>query len=691
MQQEFKRIVEVALPGVPKPLLYGVPDELELIDVGYEVAVLARARKAHGWVTGISEKRPEGIRLRPIISAHQAFLPSQLDLFRWMGRYYGYPLAETIDCAIPQFRSRRPTRTKAEKRGDIKLVGGRPENLTPGQTAALNAISAALRDRVFAAFLLFGVTGSGKTEVYLRALEALMQTDGGAIVIVPEIALTPQLIDYFETRLSHEVALLHSELSPGARQTMWERILRGELRIVLGARSAIFAPVRNLRFIAVDEEHESSFKQSDSLRYNARDVAVVLAKQTGSVAVLGSATPSFESLMNVKRGAYNLLELKERANAKPVPAIEVVDLSKVRRAEMISPNLSPRFYDLLRETLSAGEQAIILYNRRGFASYLQCESCQEVVLCPNCSITLTYHRGQEQVLCHYCGIQLPLPTRCRVCLDPRTTSVEDLDSAAEIGKLALRGAGTEKVIEEIRSLFPETAILQMDRDSITSKEGYREILTAMRSGKAQLLVGTQMIAKGHDLPDVTFVGIIDADIGLSTPDFRASERVLQLITQAAGRAGRGLKAGRVLIQTRQARHPTIVAAASGRFMAFARFELERRKALSYPPFGRLMRLIVSSPDAFDAERGAGEVSRMLEELIPSLLKQHEGKVRFSTLGPAPAPHEKLRGRFRHHFLVKCSSAAALSQLAGSFLERYQHWKNFDDLRVAVDIDPVEML
>lgn len=673
-----------------------MPSEIECINVGYEVAVLARARKAYGWVTELitdeSEvhKRTSEFRLKPILSAIPAFLPEQLSLYLWISQYYGHPLAETIDCTIPQFRKRRVT-SKGKKKSEEKLASNTAHILTGEQQVAVDKLVSALENKTFKPFLLFGVTGSGKTEVYLQTLKRVIAEGSGAIVIVPEIALTPQLSDYFETKLGQEIALLHSELSSSDRQKMWEKIYQNKLKIVLGARSAIFAPVQDLRIVIVDEEHESSFKQSDSLRYNARDVAIVLAKQRNCVTLLGSATPSFESLINVKRGSYELLELKERANTKPVPAIEIIDLSKIKRSEMISSNISPPFYDRLKETLDCGEQAVILYNRRGFASYLQCSTCQNTVLCPNCSVTLTYHKNYERMLCHYCGLRIPPPQRCGHCLDPRTTAVEDVNAAVDRGNLELRGSGTERVVEEFKSLFPGVSLLQMDRDTVTSKDSYREILTAMRAGKAQLLVGTQMIAKGHDLPGVTFVGIVDADIGLNTPDFRASERALQLITQAAGRAGRGEKAGKVFIQTRQPNHPTIVAASTGRFMAFARYELEKRKQLQYPPFGRLMRLIVSSENSVDALLAADKIQKKISELIPEIIRDHEDKIKFATLGPAPAPHERLRGRYRHHILVKCNSATALSRLAGAILLYRGELKTLDDARVAIDVDPMEML
>jgi len=688
--------VEVVVPGIPGILAYLLPETLSEADVGYQVELMARTRKASGYVVRVIRDKEEikslsgKYKLRPVLSGKPVFSPDQLSLFEWISTYYGYPLAETIECSVPRLseaKRRNSSKTTSEK----KLTSKIPEQLTAAQAVAVEILEGALSKATYATHLLFGVTGSGKTEVYLRVLQKIAESKQGAIVIVPEIALTPQLIDYFEARLHSEIALLHSELTPKARQMTWERILKGELKIVLGARSAIFAPVRDLKLIIADEEHEASFKQSDTLRYNARDVATVLAKQRNCLAVLGSATPSFETLMNVKKGAFKLIELKERANQKPLPQIEIVNLAKIKRSEMPSESISPILHAALSEVFKSGEQAILLYNRRGFASYLQCDSCQHVVLCPNCSVSLTYHRGQEQLLCHYCGLRQFPPTKCPSCLDPRLVQIEDADEAGDKGKLSLRGSGTERVIDEIKLLFPDLPLLQMDRDSVDSKDSYREILSAMKSEKAQLLVGTQMIAKGHDIPGVTLVGVIDADVGLYSPDFRSSERALQLITQAAGRAGRGDKAGRVIIQTRQPNHPAIVAASTGRFMAFARYELDQRKQLFYPPFGRLMRIIVSSPESELAAGTGIKLSKEIQNWIPEIIQQQGAGITISTLGPAPAPHERLRGRFRFHLLIKSSSAKALSTIAKHIQESRGELLKGKDVRIAVDIDPMDML
>ncbi len=573
-----------------------------------------------------------------------------------------------------------------------------PSKLTDSQQNAVTEIAERLDSKTFHPLLLMGVTGSGKTEVYIRAIKKVLADGGSALLIVPEISLTPQLVDQLEARLDSPLALLHSQVGATARWSAWEALLKGECRVAVGARSAIFAPMQDLRLVIVDEEHESSYKQSDGLRYHGRDVAVMRAKYANCTILLGSATPSLESLLNVTRKRYELIELPERVTKRPLPKIEIVDLNRVKRKDMPSENMSPQLYHATRDALAAGEQVVILYNKRGFSSYLQCTSCSEVISCPECSVALTYHKGKSKLLCHYCGITITPPTHCPVCRDPSTTAIERTSDGKplaseskieKIGQLVYRGSGTERVIEELADLFPQATIVRMDRDTVGKKDAYREILGSMRSGEADILVGTQMIAKGHDLPGVTLVGIIDADIGLHFPDFRTSERTFQLITQAAGRAGRGALTGRVLVQTREADHPTIVATATGRFKAFARYQIEQRKSLGYPPVGRLVRLIISSSDKREAKDAAHETRAVIETISKAIRKEVDASM--SVLGPAPAPHERLRGRYRWHVLVKSPSAASISRLASTLYKWRSTQKQFKDFRLSIDVDPIEML
>ncbi|MCB0358286.1 MAG: primosomal protein N', partial [Bdellovibrionales bacterium] len=576
----------------------------------------------------------------------------------------------------------------------VQLVSGDQEArleapaLTAHQQRAVESLAEAIQTGGFQPFLLFGVTGSGKTEVYLRAIERVLEAGGSALVVVPEIALTPQLVDRFVERLQHPLAILHSQVGQSERWQAWEAVLRGECRVVIGARSAIFAPLNNLALIIVDEEHESSYKQSEGLRYHARDVAIMRAQFADCPIVLGSATPSFESLMNVKRKRFTLLEMPERVSERPMPTMNIVDLSKIRVKEMPSANISPELHRALGETLDKKQQAIILYNRRGFSSYLQCDSCGEVVSCPDCSVALTYHKRKNIMLCHYCDRTSAPPEWCAFCRDDRTTRVEDRDpEEVTVGKLHHRGGGTERVVEELGQLFPDARIARMDRDTVGQKGAYRRILDAVRSFDTDILVGTQMLAKGHDLPGVTLVGIIDADVGLHLPDFRASEKIFQLITQASGRAGRGTEPGTVVIQTRQPNHPTIVASVRSRFKAFARFELDQREGLAYPPWGRLLRIVVSDPGLDQAFSLAKDVRLILERFVEAhgLADQLGG-----VLGPAPAPIERLRGRYRWHLLVKSPSKRVISQLA-HHVHAFRRTLKEADTRIAVDVDPIDML
>lgn len=669
-------------------------------------------------------------KLKPVLFGSCAFDPDELKLFIWMAEYYGTSLAEVIDNAVPKRgigKQKRKTRldpdgtshpadhsqnieTAARRKG-LFLFGETPGPpvLTADQSNAVQNVVSAIDSKQFSSFLLFGVTGSGKTEVYLQAIEHVLESGGSALVLVPEIALTPQLIDQFASRLTIPLALLHSQVGEAERLRSWDAILRGTIRIAIGARSAVFAPLQDLRLIIVDEEHENSYKQSDNLRYHARDVAVMRAKFARATVILGSATPSFESLRNVQRQKYRLIEMPCRATARPQPQLEIVELNQIKRKDMPSENISPQLFRALKETLERNGQGIILYNRRGFSNYLQCETCTEVVQCPNCAVTLTYHKRAHSLICHYCSFRMPAPEHCTFCRNPRTSvplfhergnSVENEKVRNQVGLLAHRGAGTERIVEELSSLFPTALIARLDRDVVTKRDAYRRILGEMRTRQTDILVGTQMIAKGHDLPGVTVVGIINADVGLHMPDFRSSEKVFQLITQAAGRAGRGQTAGRVILQTREPQHPTIVASATGRFLAFARYELEYRKELSYPPWSRMLRLIISCTNSLDVVNAAqivqeeilvwtrqassGRTDRRLEHAI-------EQTPLLSILGPAPAPHQKLRNRYRWHLLVKSSSSKIVSELAAYL----NHWKKsikqFENFRLGIDVDPVDMM
>ena len=540
--------------------------------------------------------------------------------------------------------------------------------LNDAQRRALEQIEVKLAAPDGIPILLHGITGSGKTEVYMRAIAGVLRQGKSALVLVPEIALTDQLVQRFAARFPSRLGVLHSGLSGGERFDEWRRLARGEAQIAIGTRSAVFAPLRHLGLIVVDEEHDTSYKQEEAPRYNARDVAIVRARQSGAVVLLGSATPAVESFHNAQTGKYRLLSLPHRIDDKPLPAITLVD-----QREHTAPN-ERIVSDPLREAIAAclerREQCLILINRRGFAAYLQCRDCGAVPYCEHCSVALTYHRGTHRLRCHYCGFNQTVPTFCTGC-----------ESAA----LRPHGLGTQQVEAVLSALFPEARLARMDRDTTRAKAAHQRILRALGNGDIDILVGTQMIAKGHDYPNITLVGVVSADASLSMPDFRAPERLLQLLTQVAGRAGRGERPGRVLIQTYRPEHDSVTFTYEHDFTGFFRHETARRRDVQYPPFSRLARLIVESPKAEQAEATSQRIGQELQRQIAP-------RSDVTVLGPAETPIAKLHDRYRWHLLVKSVSSKALHQCLIAGLAEARRRQAFPRLtRVSVDIDPVSFL
>jgi primosomal protein N' (replication factor Y) len=541
----------------------------------------------------------------------------------------------------------------------------RPERLFAEQQAAVDALCAALEARTSASFLLAGVTGSGKTEVYLAAIERALALGRGAIVLVPEIALTPQTVGWFRSRIG-SVAVLHSRMTDVQRLEAWLKLRRGEARVVVGARSALFAPVRDLGVIVVDEEHEPSFKQDSTPRYHARDVAVRRAALEGAVCVLGSATPSLESWHRARSGEHRLLSLSARASGRPLPPVEVLDLRVERRARGGSGIFSERLAELLRGALERGEQAILFQNRRGFAPVLWCKACRTTLRCSSCDVALTWHRRIGRMVCHACCEERQLPRACPSCTAPGLRPL---------------GAGSERIELELAALCPRARVRRMDSDTMRRREDYERALEAFGRGDVDVMVGTQMIAKGLDFPRVTLVGIVDADGALYLPEFRAAERTFQLVAQVAGRAGRGELSGRIVVQTHSPEHPAIVHAARHDFPGFAGLEDAARAELGYPPHGRLLRALFEDSDGTAVERAA---ARFAEGLSATL----EGSGA-TVLGPAPAPIALLRGRHRRHLLVKCpldGRALALAREACLALA-----PECGRVRLTLDVDPHSLL
>ena len=524
-------------------------------------------------------------------------------------------------------------------------------------------------------FLLHGVTGSGKTLVYIELLKHVLAQGRGAIVLVPEISLTPQTVARFRARFGDQVAVLHSALSDGERFDAWRQLRSSRRRIAVGARSALFAPVSDLGVIVVDEEHDGSYKQSESPRYQARDMAVVRSAQEGALCVLGSATPALESWHNVERGKFRLVSLPDRVGGGTLPPVRLIDLREARKQSNEKSGarseaglvLTAPLVEAMRDRLRRGEQTILLLNRRGYSSFVQCRECGDVEICPACSISLTYHRGKSRLVCHHCRHEQRAPERC-----PRCGSTD----------LSFRGLGTEQVERVVAETFPEARLARMDVDTTSGKWSHHEILGRVERGEVDILLGTQMIAKGLDFPSVTLVGVVNADVGMHLPDFRATERTFQLLSQVAGRAGRGKLGGDVLIQTALPEHYAIQAALAHDYVAFANRELNERKHPAYPPMVRLVNVIVSSPIPEDAAGNAQAAARWVRAHVVS-------GVSVDLIGPAPSPIERLHGRWRWHFLLRSGSVRALGATARLLQSEFR--MRGADVRIAIDRDPNALL
>jgi primosomal protein N' (replication factor Y) len=540
--------------------------------------------------------------------------------------------------------------------------------LNQAQQHALLQIEAKLAAPDGTPILLHGVTGSGKTEVYIRAIATVLRQGKTALILVPEISLTDQLVQRFVARFPSQIAVLHSGLSAGERFDEWRRLGRGEARIAIGARSAIFAPLPELGLIIVDEEHDTSYKQEDAPRYNARDVAIVRAQQQHAVVVLGSATPALETFHHAKNGKYLLLALPHRVEDKPLPGITVID----QRAHT-TPNeriITTPLAQAITDCLQRGEQSLILINRRGFATYLQCRDCGLIPPCIRCSVSLTYHRRDRSLKCHYCDFSQPALATCSGC-----------HSAA----LLPFGLGSQQVEDTLQALFPTARLARMDRDTTRGKSAHQQILRTLGRGDIDILVGTQMIAKGHDYPNITLVGVVSADVTLAIPDFRAPERLFQLLTQVAGRAGRGPAPGAVFIQTFRPDHYSVSFAQHHDYGGFFHDELQRRQAMYYPPFTRLARLLLDSPDAQRVQTVSAWVGTVLQRHIAD--KQH-----LVILGPAEAPVAKIQHRYRWHILLKSTSSRLLHHCLHSALAEISRTRQQQQgVRLSIDIDPLTFM
>ncbi len=547
-----------------------------------------------------------------------------------------------------------------------------PKVLTPEQEAAVSRVTASLGNG-FTSFLLNGVTGSGKTEVYMQIGAAALEKGMSVIVLVPEIALISQTERRFRARFGECIAVLHSALSKGERYDQWLRIAKGEVNIVIGARSAIFAPLVKPGIIIVDEEHDSSYKQDSTLRYNARDLAVVRAKFLDGCALLGSATPSLQSYHNVVTGKFTEVVLRERVNRQPLPEVQLVDLRKKKDARGNGRFITPELLSALTETLARGEQALLFLNRRGFSSFPVCGECGEAVKCRHCDISMTLHKSANAYRCHLCGFMASSRIPCPAC------------GATDI---QLLGMGTEKVEEAIREMLPAAKVARLDHDTTTKKGSILKILKGLKTKETDILVGTQMVAKGHDFPNVTLVGIICADLSLSFPDFRAGEQTFQILAQVAGRAGRGERPGRVIMQTYNPDHFSITAAKNQDFMDFFQKESAFRRELDYPPYSRIIQLRISGKD----KRATANHAISIGDLCRSLIGESpEFRRSVEILGPIEASTHRIANRFRWQLLMKSPSSAVLRKFAKKLLFSREFPAARKDVRSIVDVDPFYMM
>jgi primosomal protein N' (replication factor Y) len=540
-----------------------------------------------------------------------------------------------------------------------------PHDLNPAQRNAFELIRAAIEARRFATFLLQGVTGSGKTEVYLNAIDAVLAAGRSALLLVPEIALTPAMAGQFFTRFGDKVAILHSAFSDSERAGQWRRIRSSGATVVVGTRSGVFAPVRNLGLIVIDEEHDASYKQEETPRYNGRDVAIVRAQASGACVVLGSATPSLESRFNAASGKYTLLELPERIAARPMPNVTLVDMRQEFLETRKNNTFSRALLDAIADRLKNNEQAMILLNRRGFSSFVACRACGERVECKNCAVTLTWHKRDRRLLCHYCGYAEKVPGECAKCASDH---------------IQFLGLGSERVEDELHAQFPEARIARLDRDTVTGKRQFEDILSNFRERNFDILVGTQMIAKGHDIPNVTLVGVVSADVGLGMPDFRAAERTFQLLTQVAGRAGRGDLPGVVYLQTINPDHYAIRLASQQDYPAFYEKELQFRRFMRYPPFAAMANVLVRAPEQENALRMSTELGRHLMPLPENM----------RLMGPAEAPVPRLKAEYRYQILIKSASRKALNHTLNRAKE-FASASKWQATALVVDVDPLTLL
>ncbi len=726
-------IADIAVNAPLKQLFsYRVPENLVAsAQVGMRVKVPFGRRVSVGFLLGLRYGQAEGLKdIKEVLDVDPLLPPGLIKLLRWASDYYCHPIGPVVRAALPAGFGSESSATKilteplyrlldpdAQPRGRqqhdiLKFVAQKgpvsltqirssfadpyaalkrlvamgcldeseqellrdpfkteilPEDtcLTPNesQQKAIDEIAVTINRTGFVGFLLHGVTGSGKTEVYLRAVDQCLLTGKQALVLVPEISLTPQLVARFRARFEPSgvrIAVLHSGLSAGERYDAWREIVRNQIQIVIGARSAVFAPLENPGLIVVDEEHDSSYKQGEGFRYNARDLALVRGQQQGCPVLLGSATPSFASYYRSELGVLTRLTLDKRVHSGALPKVELIDL----KDQVVAATLSNCLIESIQQTLEQRQQVLLLLNRRGFAPFLLCTDCGESFHCPNCEITLTYHQQDRRLRCHYCDYSDVVPETCPKC---RSLNIEP------------QGAGTERLEQELAELFPTARIARMDRDTTSRKGAHQKIMTDMLAGEIDIMVGTQMIAKGHDFPGVALVGVLGADSILNFPDFRSAERSFALLTQVAGRAGRATGGGEVFIQSYNPEHYALICAAAQDYRDFYQQELPFRQELGYPPCGHLVNLVLSGNNARQVETAAKRFGTYLDKISRSV----------EVLGPSPCPLSRLRGKSRYQILLKASERPALRHLLLQLDDGIKQLPK--QVTLNIDVDPIDML
>lgn len=677
-------MVAVEAP-LPSALTYTIPtnlrDDLRLRR-GVCVTVPLGKRQVSGLLLGPAPAAAAGVSppkfaLRDIVDFTEnrpALHESFVKWLEWLARYYVHPIGAVVESAFPPLKRSDKKRKSQKSPVTPELSADQPPKLTEEQATVIRDVEVTPG---FRAHLIHGVTGSGKTEIYMRLLQKVIERGQQGLVLVPEIALTPQLVERFTRRLGQAVAVIHSHLTPREKTDQWWAMIEGKKQILIGARSALFCPLPNLGMIVIDEEHESSFKQDEKLKYHARDAAVMLGKFSDCPVILGSATPSLESWHNAKLGRYQLHSLRSRVADRNMPTIEVVDLREERDERKTSGNtdlpfwLSSQLHQGLCETFARGEQSALFLNRRGVAQAVVCSLCGFAPECPNCAVKLTLH-GRSSLLCHYCDYHETVTEHCGNCKEGEPKPI---------------GLGTETLERDLAKLFPTARLARMDRDEIATREDLEHMIREVENRNVDILIGTQMIAKGLDFPGLTLVGLVMADVAFNLPDFRASERSFQLLTQVSGRSGRHLDegAGQVFIQTYNPDHPSITFTCAGDFAAFAEFELGFREALGYPPFARLASLRIQGLDVDNVKI----VAEQLKKRALQLKGRSENFAEIEILGPAEAPLAKLRNQYRWQMLIKAPEAALLGAFCRQLVEQ-QAWIKLP-VKIAIDIDAVHLL